>query len=189
MRKILLLLLYVFTINVSSEAKKIKPIVKSSWEQVSNHSEKGKLVSFNCMLNSTAPAFLSAFACENGTDERIFIEWENARLNGDKVIFGDDTRLTMRNPKTDEAVSPHSSSIVRMIASIGQILPDIRVALFPASVDKMLKKELGKKGTVEVKIPIRFTDNHIEEYIYVYSKWYEMPPTENTSEIGDIRKK
>jgi hypothetical protein len=34
---------------------------------------------------------------------------------------------------------------------------------------------LGKKGTVEVKIPVRFADNHIEEYMLIYSRWYEMP--------------
>lgn len=91
------------------------------------------------------------------------------------MIFGDDTRLSMRNPKTDEAVSPHGSSIIKEIASMDQIHPDITYALFPASVDKVLKKELGKKGTVEVKIPVRFADNHIEEYTLIYSRWYEMP--------------
>ena len=62
-----------------------------------------------------------------------------------------------------------------IIASMDQIHPDITYALFPASVDKVLKKELGKKGTVEVKIPVRFADNHIEEYTLIYSRWYEMP--------------
>lgn len=84
----------------------------------------------------------------------------------------------MRDTKADEAVSPHGNSITRKIAGLHQIQPDIIYALFPASVDKVLKKELGKKGTVEVKIPIRFMDNHIEEYILIYSIWYEMPPTE-----------
>ena len=84
----------------------------------------------------------------------------------------------MRDTKADEAVSPHGNSITRQIAALKQIQPDITYALFPASVDKVLKKELGKKGTVEVKIPIRFMDNHIEEYVLIYSIWYEMPPTE-----------
>jgi len=178
MKRIILFIFVLLATSLSVEAKKVKPVQKSSWELVSSHSEKGKLVSFNCILTSMAPGFLSSFVCENGTDERIFIEWENARLNGGKVIFGDDTRLSMRNPKTDEAVSPHGSSIIRKIASMEQIQPDITYALFPASVDKVLKKELGKKGTVEVKIPVRFADNHIEEYILIYARWYEMPPTE-----------
>ena len=178
MKKIIFLMLVLLTTSASMEAKKVKPVQKSSWELISSHSEKGKLISFNCILTSMAPAFLSSFVCENATDERIFIEWENARMNGDKVIFGDDTRLTMRNPKADEAVSPHGNSIIRKIASISQIHPDITYALFPASVDKVLKKELGKKGSVEVKIPVRFADNHIEEYILIYSRWYEMPQTE-----------
>ena len=175
MRRFLFFMLVLLTVCASVEAEKVKPVQKSSWEIISTHSEKGKLVSFSCILTSMAPGFLSSFVCDNGTDERIFIEWENARLNGGKVIFGDDTRLSMRNPKTDEAVSPHGSSIIREIASMDQIHPDITYALFPASVDKVLKKELGKKGTVEVKIPVRFADNHIEEYTLIYSRWYEMP--------------
>ncbi len=178
MKKNILLLLPLLVVFGIANAKKVKPICKSSFELVSEHSEKGKLISFDCLLTSFAPAFLSSFVCENKTDERIYIEWENARMNGDKIIFGDDTRITMRNPKADEAVSPHGNSIIREIASISQIKPDITYALFPASVDKVLKKELGKKGTIEVKIPIRFMDNHIEEYILIYSRWYEMPSTE-----------
>lgn len=61
-------------VSMHVEAKKVKPIQKSSWEQVSEHSEKGKLVSFDCVLTSTSPGFLSNFICKNGTDERIFIE-------------------------------------------------------------------------------------------------------------------
>lgn len=178
MKKIVCLLFVMLIMSMHVEAKKVKPIQKSSWELVSEHSGKGKLVTFNCVLTSTAPGFLSDFVCKNSTDERIFIEWENARLNSDKIIFGDDTRLTMRDTKADEAVSPHGNSITRQIAALKQIQPDITYALFPASVDKVLKKELGKKGTVEVKIPIRFMDNHIEEYVLIYSIWYEMPPTE-----------
>jgi len=83
---------------------------------------------------------LQKYVCENGTDERIFIEWKNARLNGGKVIFGDDTRLSMRSQKNDEAVSPHGSSIIREIASMDQIHPDITYALFPVSVGKVLEK-------------------------------------------------
>lgn len=178
MKRIIFLMFVLLSTSVSLEAKKVKPVQKSSWEQTSSHSEKGKLISFDCILSSTAPGFLSSFVCNNGTDERIFIEWENSRLNGGKVIFGDDTRLSMRNPKADEAVSPHGCSIIRKIASMNQIHPEITYALFPASVDKVLRKELGKKGTVEVKIPVRFADNHIEEYILIYSIWYEMPQTE-----------
>lgn len=161
-------------------AKKVKPIQKSSFELVSKHSERGMKISFNCLpiSQSTAPAFLNKFVCENNTDERVFIEWENSRMNGDKIIFGDDSRANMRNPKADEAVSPHGTSIVRDIASLGQVLPDLVIALVPGSVDKELKKELGKKRTVEVKIPIRFMDNQIEEYVLIYSIWYEMPPIE-----------
>lgn len=179
MKKIICLILVMFSMCSVCNAKKIKPIRKSSFELVSNHSEKGKLVTFNCLPIelSTYPGFLNSFVCENNTDERVFIEWENSRLRGDKIVFGDDSRASMRNPKADEAVSPHSSSIVRDIASIGQIRNDLVVALFPGSVDKELKKEIGKKGTVEVKISVRFMDNHIEEYVLVYSVWYEMPPS------------
>ena len=177
MKKLLCFILVLFTACSIVNAKKVKPIQKTSFEVVSEHSEKGKQITFNCFISPLAPAFLS-FECINNTDERIFIEWENARLRNDKIIFGDDSRITMTNPKADEAVSAHGSSIVRDIAGLGHIRTDLNVALFPGSVDKELKKEIGKKGTVEVKIPIRFMDNHVEEFLLIYSIWYEMPSNE-----------
>lgn len=168
-------MLVLLTTGVSMEAKKVKPVKKTSWELVSNHSEKGMLITFDCDSTRESPKFLSNFVCENGTDERIYIEWENARMKGDRIVFGNDSRTSMRNPKTDEAVSPHRTSIIRKIASVNQVHSDYMANIVYWSREKELMKELGQKESVEIVIPIRFVDNHVEEYRFVFSMWYEKP--------------
>lgn len=155
--------------------KKPKPIIRFSLEVINmnKRSEKGKLISFSCRNAwETSTTFISGFQVENGTDERVFIEWENARIENSRVIFGDDSRITMGNPKVDEVISPHSRSISRKITGATYIKSSWISELYNS---KRLKENLGSKSTTDVKIPIRFADGSVEEYELEFIVWYEMP--------------
>ena len=164
------------TIVITSSAKKNKPALKYSLEVSNVSSNKGMLISFDCYSPSEySTTFISGFQVKNDTDERIFIEWENARVTNSRVIFGDDRRITMGNPKADEAISPNSRSIRRNITGEIYIGSSIVIGLYDT---KQLKKNIGTKDTTYIKIPIRFADGSVEEFQLEYTVWYEMPVSE-----------
>lgn len=47
----------------------------------------------------------------NKTKERIYIEWENARIGNSAVAFGTDIKIKIDEPKANEVVYPESYSI------------------------------------------------------------------------------
>lgn len=112
-------------------------------------------------------SFVEFFKVYNNTNERIYIEWENARCNHGKVVFSDDRRINMNNAKQDEAVSPNSYSLSRDITSATYVGDDYLIPLFR-------KKDLidGEEGKVFLLIPIRFSDGSVTEYHITLSyKW------------------
>lgn len=161
-------------LGIDAYAKKPKPVLKSKLELFSTHSGKGSLISFDCYNAwEISASFIRGFHCENKTDERVYIEWENARIFNSRIVFDDDRRITMGNPKADEAVSPNSCSIKRAITSEANV--QNVMDLFDL---KGLKKNIGEKSYTSIKIPVRFADNHIEEYRLSFVVWYEMPTNE-----------
>lgn len=135
--------------------------VKEEVTLISNHSgERQKAVELKCTASSYDETFLTIYLL-NCTNDRIYIEWENARCDGGKVVFGDDRRITMNNPKADEAVSSLSMSLRRGITSADRIGSDYILPLFRV---KLLKE--GLSDNVTLKIPIRFTDGSVEEYTF-----------------------
>ena len=179
MKKVIYLMLLILMVGVTADAKKKpKPVIKYSLEvtNMNERSEKGKLISFDCWNASEySTTFIRGFQVKNDTDERVFIEWENARVTNSRVIFGDDRRITMGNPKADEAISPHGRSISREITGETYIGSSWVLDLYDT---KQLKKNLGSKDTTYIKIPIRFADGSVEEYELKYIVWYEMPTAE-----------
>lgn len=176
MKKISFLLAVLLTIGISANAKKPKPELKSSIEITSNHSDRGKKISFNWFASEYLP-MISYFKCINNTDERIYIEWEHARMGGnDKVVFGTDSQLTMNSTKSDEAVSPRSTSIERNLTSSFYmsypILTNGGCVFNYKNIKK--KKNIGNKEVRYLKIPIKFADNTIEEYEITLTAWYEL---------------
>lgn len=170
-KKYFLLFVMVFAFSFSVNAK-VKPVMRCGIEVLSNHSDKGKLISFKANASSSEAQWIKDFHIENGTDERVFIEWENARIKDSRIVFGDDSRLTMKNPKADEAVTSHGKSISRDIT--GQYYVESSMVL-PLLHFGGLKKELGKTFDVFILIPIKFSDNTVEDYKLKFSIWYEMP--------------
>ena len=106
----------------------------------------------------------------NKTGTRAYIEWENARLDGARIVFGDDRRITMGNAKADEAIPAKSSSISRDILSeswVGSETIDNPVS--PSKVRGRGGKELT------ATIPIRFNDNTTIDYQFRFSIWAYNP--------------
>ncbi len=134
--------------------------VKEEITLISNHSEERKnAVELKC-LASYDEEFLTIYLW-NWTNDRIYIEWENARCDGGKVVFGDDRRITMNNAKADEAVSSKNMSLRRDVTSADRIGSDYILPLFRI---KLLKE--GLSDNVTLKIPIRFMDGSVEEYTF-----------------------
>lgn len=128
---------------------------------ISNHPENRKnAIELDCYASSYDGSFITVYL-RNRTQERVYVEWENARCQYDRVIFGDDRRITMGNPKADEAISPMSSSLRREVTGQGRIMSDYILPLYKV---KDLKN--GEKETVSLKIPIRFADGSVEEYLF-----------------------
>lgn len=123
----------------------------------------------------------------NKTGKRAYIEWENARLDGARVVFGDDRRITMGIAKADEAIPAKSSSINRFILSEGWIGSDtIDNPVNPAIVRGRGGKELS------VVIPVRFSDSEAIDYQFRFAIYSYNPVDIDQITIGmkakDVKK-
>ena len=103
----------------------------------------------------------------NKREDRIYIEWENARTNGEKVMFGDDTQLTAKQPKSDESVPGKSESVIRDFYKKNPLYNPRFPNNYPFAL--ALHREvagLARLGTtsVEILLPIRFVDNTTKDY-------------------------
>ena len=149
-----------------------KGSVKNEVSITSRHSEgKMNAVKLTCISSSYDENFLTIYLWNN-TDERIFIEWENARCQSGKVVFGDDRRITMNNAKADEAISANSHSLTKEVTSADNIMSDDIIPLFRT---KYLQDGIDKY--VKIKIPVRFADGNVEEYdFYVRLYWESETP-------------
>lgn len=95
----------------------------------------------------------------NKTGKRAYIEWENARLDGSRIVFGDDRRITMGNAKADESVPSGSWSICRDILAEGWVGSEtIANPVSPSRVRGRGGDELG------VIVPVRFGDGEAVDY-------------------------
>lgn len=95
----------------------------------------------------------------NKTGKRAYIEWENARLDGSRIVFGDDRRITMGNAKADEAIPANNSSINRDILAEAWVGSDyISNPVSPAKVK-------GRGGQdLNIIIPVRFGEGETIDY-------------------------
>lgn len=157
----------------ASAKKKPKPVIKYSLETTCQNEERINAVSFSCGITDSKTAFIYGFTVTNNTDNRIFIEWENARFDESRVVFSDETRLTMGNPKADEVVFAKSRSISRTMTN--QTRAGATYLLNFLYDPQKLKKNIGTKAETKLIIPIRFPDDTVEDYFITFSVWYEMP--------------
>lgn len=112
----------------------------------------------------------------NKTKKRAYIEWENARLDGARIVFGDDRRITMGTPKADESIPAKSASISRDILSEAWVGSDtIDNPVSPSKVRGRGGKELT------ATIPVRFGDGEPVDYQFRFSIW-----SYNPVDVGQI---
>lgn len=166
-----------WALSINANFTKPKKEFKYKLEIVSEVSEKGKAVTFDCFCYDMSMSWIKNFQITNSLTERVNVEWDNARFSNSKVVFGDDTKLTMRNPKADEVIAPNGMSIKRDLSSLDRIDGSTFFSfLFPYNE---LKKKPGQKATLDILIPIRYADNTTEEFKLQITVWYEMiEPTE-----------
>lgn len=123
----------------------------------------------------------------NKTKKRAYIEWENARIDNSRVVFGDDSRLTMGNAKADESIPSNSNSISRHILSESWVGSEYIINLIASN---RVKERGGSE--LEVILPIRFGDTEPIDYKFRLSVYYYNPVDCSQITIGmkakDVRK-
>ena len=97
----------------------------------------------------------------NHSNERIYIEWENARLYGSRIVFARDNDITMHQPKADEAISANSSSMYREITCETFVRPDYLIPLYKA---KDIRKGKAGSKNIPIMLPIRFANGKVVDY-------------------------
>ena len=118
---------------------------------------------------------------ENLTKRRIYIEWENARFNGDRVVFGEESRLSMRDVKADEMVpagdkSGHHRGFYQegLVTELGP--------WNPFSDERILK---NGKETARFLIPVRFSNGDTRDYkLRIVAYPYKDPIDYSGIELG-----
>lgn len=102
----------------------------------------------------------------NRTKSTMYVEWEDARFDHSRIVFGDDTRYSMRNAKHDEAVPSFTRSIERDIYPEKWFTSDYTMNFIEEST---VRWSGGYK--CDISIPIRFGSGSVKYYhflIHVY---------------------
>ena len=169
------LMIFVFILSVDAKKPKTKLLCKYNAiiTNYSEISEKAKMISFD--FNVGYGTCISNFVIKNSLNERIYIEWENARFDNSRIIFKDESRLMMKMKKTDEAVSSNSYSMERDIQGEKYVMDNYVV---PYYSDTYLKRNLGEKWKTNLLIPIRYMDNKTDDICLEISIWFEQEKTQ-----------
>lgn len=181
------LLTFIFKVNAKEspyiiDLKMLSPIENDSWCFSDDSLD----------INITIPKALTKaynawknieFYLTNKTENRIYIEWENARIMGQKPAFGTDTKLTVRNKKEDEVVVAGLNSIPRTL-----LIEDYRglSGLFGETTytSPWDPDSLKKEGTkiFDFILPIRFEDGKTTDFKFkLLISWV------NISDVSEIK--
>lgn len=103
----------------------------------------------------------------NKTEQRIYIEWENARISGSKVVFDDDRELFINNKKSDEVVVSGEKSEYR------SILPKDNVGDY--GLHALFSDDSKGFRNIPIILPIRYNNNDVVDYKFIiqFSKYNE----------------
>lgn len=96
----------------------------------------------------------------NNSSNRIYIEWENARLEDSQIVFSDDRMLEINKPKQEEVVMSGEQSISK------ELIPR-RYVFSNSPIGPLWEKSLLKKGynqTASLIIPIRKANKKTKDY-------------------------
>ena len=118
------------------------------------------------------------FQLENKLSERVYIEWENARVNNNKVVFGEDTPLTAHNPKVDESIPSKSVSLKRIFFTDNPSKWSLSKYPFEAITINSYKYK------ITFRIPVKFENNKVVDYDFVVETIYYNTADYSQVEIG-----
>lgn len=155
MKKIILLMTILLFGVANAKAKDI--IVSVVVDGVEMAAYEDSIVKVNFSM-SWGTSFLS-IEVENKTDERVYIEWENARFNNAKLVFDDDSRLSMKNEKADEVVIAHSNTKKRVTS---------KKYVLDSSLKPITKKSIIKKNgydSAQIILPMKYKDKNCD-YVF-----------------------
>lgn len=109
----------------------------------------------------------------NKSDQRVYIEWQGARINEEEIAFGSDAAITFRDSKPDESVYSKSYSVSRELFAKSQFskeayfnpLTGERGSKYVISDHSLSCKQLMRwNHRMSIIIPIRFADNTTRDY-------------------------
>lgn len=129
----------------------------------------------------------------NKTGKRAYIEWENARINSERVVFGDDMRITMKSPKSDEAIPSKNSSIRRSILT-ERWLDSVNMGSQVLDSNPISRHNLFGRGGSELNviIPVRFGESEAVDYQFKLSIYTLNPADCSQISVGmkakDVKK-
>lgn len=156
MKKLLVITLCCFIlspyVNAQDKRKLYKEKRKELIAPIYNANNDYEDDSLFISLNPTE--YFMMIEVKNKTKERFYIEWENARLNGGKVVFDDDSRLLMGIPKSDEAVPGESSSLRKGITSANK--------MYDSSIGYLDRSKRDHPCEIDIILPIRFKDKTVD---------------------------
>lgn len=94
---------------------------------------------------------------KNESDKRIYVEWENTRIEDEPICFDNDNSFTYRDRKADEVVHA-GSTCRRFIARQSEMEIDGREFFYTKHA-----KEFGEAGGRDIIIPIRIGEE-VKDY-------------------------
>lgn len=123
------------------------------------------------------------FQLENKTSKRLYIEWENARLDGDRPTFGTDNMLNAKDKKEDELVVSGSKSITRSLfvdanhwSTSSALGENVRTPWLNYKL-----KETGIQ-TIDFLLPLRFADGSTDDIKFQLQLIWE-----NTGDVSQVK--
>ena len=158
------------------EIKMLSPIVSDTW----NYSNDSLDVNIYLRKGYGYQTYLLSgnicFQLNNKTKHRLYIEWENARMMGQKPAFGSDCQLGLRlnTKKEDEMVIAESSSILRtlLVERYAGLAGAFGKATYGAPWGTDIDLRKNKEKTFDFILPIRFESGGHEDFKFTFViKW------------------
>lgn len=132
------------------------------------------------------------FQLENKTNNRIYIEWENVRVNNEKPVFDNDNtlKISVNDKREDETVTGKSSSLIRLLytkkdkTALDRFLGGASTYIGDNYTRPWETEELKKTGlqTIDFLLPIRFSNGTTKDIkFHLEIRWT------NTADLSQIK--
>lgn len=157
MRKVIILLALLLCTVTASAEKSHSKIKKSMIAPIEANDWVYNTDSMNIVMDLEGGDL--SFYLKNNKTTNVYIEWDSARINGDRVIFGSDDYLESLTKKKEEVVPDSSFSKIRALLVPNKYYRGLNSFIHWAFVPYDLKK-LKQEGrdTIHFCLPLRYTN-------------------------------